>query len=611
MTNRAAAPAPSRAAHRRAAPSRRPARLRGVLAIVIPVMAGCSGHEATSPSNAFRSNPCLPGDTVQLAVAATARIDCSNGGTTVTFAGAGASYLVVPEFATDQAPFQFVSYSLASGDLNAAAASGSRVGAMLGRPLAAQAGGAGLLPPPRLGAAQFAADRLLRGRGRRLALSSAFRTYASRAARALSGAVPQAPPAPGSIRSFHVLSSFGATSTFANVAAQLAYVGTDVLLYVDTLAPAGGFTPTQLQAFGQYFDQTLYPIDTTAFGAPTDIDQNGRVIVLMSQVVNADTPASTCASQGYVAGFFNEEDFSGSTDPNSNQGEVFYTIVPDPAGTFSCAHSVTELEGVVPATFLHELQHLISFSQHVVVNGDLPGASWLDEGLSIVAEELGSLYYEQRCPPPACRTNPDQLFPDSSQGFVQDFLFDSYQYALLPDTASLTLESDANPGVSWRGGVWLLARYLGDQMGSGLYRQLERGPADGVADIEQATSRPFPSLFADFGLALYTDSLPGLPRATAPAVDRFVTRNVKQLWARLFATAGGSAGILFADPVRLFAITSDTSAAVVYPGTVTYFRLDTPASAAAVSIRFAAPGGAAFASTLKPQLAVFRLPPGQ
>ncbi len=50
-----------------------------------------------------------------------------------------------------------------------------------------------------------------------------------------------------------------------------------------------------------------------------------------------------------------------------------------------------------------------------------------------------------------------------------------------------------------------------------MYRQLELGPAGGVADIEQATGRPFPALFADFGLALYTDSLPGLARTAAPA----------------------------------------------------------------------------------------------
>lgn len=606
-------PAPGRAPHRRALPARRGgARRLAVLAIVAPVLAACATHDVTSPAGAFQNNPCLPNATVQLAVAGTLRVDCANGGTTVTFAGNGASYLVVPEFATAQAPFQLVLYSMASGPLSPAAVSARRVRGLVPEAAAAGPMASGGLPPQRAMAAQYAADRLLRSRARQQAMSGAFRAFASSVPRAPQGSVLRSPPPPGSIRSFHVVSSLAATPSYATVAAQLAYVGANVLLYVDTLAPAGGFTASQLQGFGQSFDQVLYPIDTTAFGSPTDIDQNGRVIVLLSPVVNGDTPSATCATQGYVAGFFNSEDFSGPADANSNQGEIFYAIVPDPAGTFSCAQTVANVQDAVPAIFLHELQHLINYSQHVVVSGGGAGASWLDEGLSIAAEELGSLHYETECPPPSCRSNPAQLFPDSSQGFVQGFLYDSYAFALLPDTASITLENDGDQGVSWRGGAWLLVRWLADQAGgSGFYRQLERGPSDGVADIELATGRSFPELFADFGLALHTDSLAGLPRTTAPSVNRFVTRNVKQLWARLFATSGPSSAFPLADPLQLFAITADTSTAVLYPGTVTYFRLDTPANAATVSIRFAVPGGAAFSSALKPQMAIFRLPPGQ
>ena len=552
----------------------------------------------------FTRNPCLPVDTVRIAVAATTRLDCSNGGTTVTFAGGGASYLIVPEFATDQAPFQLVHYSVASGPLSAAVTA-SRMQALaqlragLPQPGQPRAG----LPPWRPTAAQQAADRFLRQRARQLALSGAFRAAQIRAP---SAAV--APP--DTLRNFQVSSNF-AGSTWATVTARLAYTGANILLYLDTLAPAGGFTPTQLQTFGQYFDQTLFPIDTTAFGGPSDVDQNGHVIMLLSKTVNGLTPTATCNTQGFIAGFFDGEDFNGPTDPHSNQGEIFYSIVPDPNGVFSCAHTVAELSNVVPATFLHELQHLISFSQHVVVSGGQPEASWLDEGQSIAAEELGSLYYEAKCPPPSCRTDPAQLFPDSAQGFIQGFLYDSYQYGLLPDTASITLEDDGNLGESWRGGAWLLVRWLVDQGGTGMYRALEHGPSDGVAAIAQAAGRPFPAVFADFGLSLYTDSLPGLPRTTAPAIDRFTTRNLRQLWARLYTTSGPSTAIPLPMPVQLFAVTADTSTAVLYPGTVTYFRLDTPTSASAVSIRFAAPLGASFPATLNPQIAVFRLPPGQ
>jgi hypothetical protein len=284
-------------------------------------------------------------------------------------------------------------------------------------------------------------------------------------------------------------------------------VGPNLLVYVDTLAPAPGFASSDLQAFSQYLDQTLYSIVTGGFGPPTDVDQNGRVIMLLSPVVNAISAAADCSTQGFIAGFFAPGDFTNTA--NSNQGEVFYSIVPDPNGTVSCAHSVAGVGAAVPATFMHEMQHLIDYSQHVVVRGTAPESSWLDEGLSIVAEELGSVYFEQKCPPPSCRTNPAQLFPDSAQGFVQSFLYDSYQYGLLPDTASLTLNTDDTFGFEWRGGDWLLMRWLGDQFGSGVFLQLVQGPADGVSDIVAATGQSFQTLFGNFGVALVTDSLPG------------------------------------------------------------------------------------------------------
>ncbi|MEP6621276.1 MAG: hypothetical protein ABJE47_18265 [bacterium] len=564
----------------------------------------------TPPSTSFKNNPC-PGGTVQLGVAQSARVDCSAGGTTVTLAGNGASYIIVPQFATDQVPDTLVRYSIASGTTAAASIASSfsrsaalaRSSAMIGAPT-------GALPTYRPMAAQQAADRILRARARKSVDAGTVRASYLHSRTTQRSAALDAIPAVGSIRSFHVLSNFS-TNSFKTVGAKLSFAGNNLLLYVDTLAPAGGFTAQQLSDFGTTFDKTFYPIDTTAFGSPADLDQNGHVIMLMSPVVNADTPTASCNASGFVAGFFDTEDFNSATDPNSNQGEVFYSIVPDPSGTFSCAHSTADLGASVPATFMHELQHLIYFSQHVIVSGTGEGSSWMDEGLSIIAEELGSLYYEQKCPPPSCRTSASQLFPDSAQGFVSGFLFDSYQYAYLPDTASILLHDDSEDGFSWRGGTWLLMRYLGDQMGSSFFRKLEKGPANGILNIEQATGQSFPTLFANFGIALATDSLGGLPRTTAPATNRFSTRNVKALWARLFATSGGASDVPVANPVLLFPITADTASAVMSPGTMTYFRLDTPASAATVTIQFSRPAGVAFPPALKPQLAIFRLPAGQ
>jgi hypothetical protein len=586
---------------------------RGAFATAAVLVAACDSTSKVTSSGtpSYKLNPCSQSGTLTLAVATTALVDCTAGGTTLTLAGAGASYMIVPQFPTDQAQNQFVDYQMFYGTFTASAsASLSRLNAARLKLRAAGLAGA-TVPQGRNMTAQRRAEHVLRARAEARSRTSVLSASISRQRSAtLNAAV--APPAVGSIRTFHVASSF-TVNTWATVGARLAYAGANVLVYIDTLAPGGGFTGAQLNAFGALFDQTLYPIDTAAFGPPTDLDNNGRVIMLMTPTVNADSPAATCNSQGFVAGFFDSGDFDGPTDPNSNQGEIFYSIVPDSAAKFSCAHSVADVGFDVPGTFMHEMQHLINYSQHVVVSGGGQSSSWLDEGMSIVAEELGSLYYEAKCPPPACRTSPAQLFPDSSQGFVQDFLQDSYAYALLPDTATITLSTDDEGGFSWRGGAWLFARYLGDQYGNGVFRQLERGPANALADVQQVTGKTFQALFANFGVALYTDSLPGLPRNTAPAVNRFVTRNLPQLWARLFVTGGGpSSSFPYADPVVLFKVPqADTTASIMLPGTMTFFRLDTKTTDATVTIRFSGPGGAALLSTLHPQLAIFRLPPNQ
>lgn len=532
-------------------------------------------------------------------------MDCSTGGTTVTLAGNGASYLVVPQFATDQGANTAVSYMLSSGT---ATASASRTPTDLGISASRTAMGAAGLPTFRNLTAERAAEGVLRARSIQHGYGASVRSrLQAPVGSALRAFVP--PPPAGSLRTFRVVSNFSPVA-YKTVGSKLAYAGDNILIYIDTLAPANGFTATQLNDFGKLFDQTLYPIDTTAFGSPVDLDGNGRVVMLMSPVVNGDSPAAQCATQGFVAGFINTEDFNGPNDPNSNQGEVFYTIVPDPGATASCAHTVQDLGADVPATFLHELQHLIFFSQHVIVGGAPEGSSALDEGLSIVAEELGSKYYEDKCPPPSCRTSPTQLFPDSSQGFLNSFLYDSYQYALHPDTASIMLHQDDQNGFDWRGGNWLLARWLGDQMGSTVYRKFAKSTSNGAANIEQATGQTFGAIFANFGISLYTDSLPGLARFTLPSPNRFTSRNVKALWARLFVTSGGS-DVPTATPIQPRGITTDSTVRKMTPGSMSFYRLDTPASSASVTIRFAAPGGTALAATLKPQLAIFRLPAGQ
>jgi hypothetical protein len=393
--------------------------------------------------------------------------------------------------------------------------------------------------------------------------------------------------------------------TFRRVTARLDYVGTNILVYQDTLAPAGGFSAGQLASFGQLFDQTFYPLDLGAFGTPGDIDQNGRVIMLLSPVVNQLTSSDECASQGYIAGFFTGFDLT-SPDTSSNRGEIFYSVVPDPDGTQSCAHSIDAVLSDVPSVFLHELQHLINYSQHVLVHGGSSEDGWLDEGLSLVAQELGSLYYEQRFPPPSGRTNPDQLLPDSAEAFIEPEFAASYTYLLRPDTVALTEHSDAELGLVWRGGDWLLLRWLGDQLGAPFYQRLEQTGATGTANITAAAGEPFAGLFGDFGIALYADSLPGVSRGSIPPRDRFVTRTLRRVYQAYYNAAGPSPWAPRPFPLLPTPLTGTATGSLV-PGTTVFYQLATASDAPTVQLDFTDAGGAALPSRLHPQVAVFRL----
>jgi hypothetical protein len=574
----------------------------GVMTLAaVSLLAACG----SGPTSAGSGGPCTPTATVTLAPQQGATLDCSAGGTTITLAGNGATYLVVPEYAVGDVPYRFQTFTLSHDAPMAMAAVTAAPSVPLGAvapPTAPVFGLQSALPASRVNRRQASFD---------LRMLAAARRTASDIARA--GPPRAQTPGPvtardtiNQLRTFHVLAD-SVGSSFGTSVARLEFAGTNVYVYVDTAAPSNGFTPTQLANFGQYADNLLYNLDLNTFGAPTDVDHNGHVIMLLTQIVNGITPASECETEGYVAGFF----YSGDLAPGgraSNNGEIFYQVVPDPSGIFSCAHSVSSVVSTTPSTFLHELQHMINFGRHVILHNSPPEEGWLDEGESIVATELGARHYEALFPPPTGRTNPSQIFPDSAEPFITEQIFDSYNYLLHSDTISLTLHSDADCCLQWRGGDWLLLRYMGDQFDSTVYAKLENGPLTGTANLAAAAGVVFPTIFANFGVALYADSLPGVPRSAIPPQYQFQSYNFRTVYQALFASAGGQDNVTKAFPIETQALSagSPLSASMV-PGTMAYYRLATPSAASTVTLRFAASaGGATLPAGLHPQAAILR-----
>jgi hypothetical protein len=308
------------------------------------------------------------------------------------------------------------------------------------------------------------------------------------------------PPTLGSERSFQVCKSIECTA-FETVTATAKHVGPKGAIYLDNTVPPDGYTQAELDSVGYLFDNYLYPIDTVAFGRESDLDSNGVVVVLLTDQVNKLSP--DCNTSGSVIlGFFYGNDLIPS-NPGSNGGEVFYGLVPDPDNA-QCSISHEFASNYLAPTFIHEFQHMISFNQHVLLRGGLSEDTWLNEGLSHFAEELGGEQIpDAYCVDQDCRTQFDVGDLQNAYGY----LLDPESYFLIePATSSGTLEE--------RGANWLFVRWLVDQFGGGgsgtaFTRQLVGTQRLGAANVATLTGVPFGTLVPQWQLANYLDDLPG------------------------------------------------------------------------------------------------------
>ena len=277
----------------------------------------------------------------------------------------------------------------------------------------------------------------------------------SRKRLALAPQVAPAPPVVGDQRTFKVCGNLNCNS-FVSVTATAKHVGPKGAVYLDNAVPTGGFTQSDIDYVGTLFDNYMYPIDTTAYGRESDLDNNGVVIVLLTDAVNNLSPS--CNQTGAIVfGYFFGLDLI--PDPNSNQGEVFYSLVPDPANP-NCTVSHDEAIGGLPPTFIHEFQHMISFNRHVLLTPTATNTedTWLNEGMSMYAQELGGRQIPNtECPQFATAPNPClSQFAGGNVADAYDFLDDpESSYLVVPGNSPLTLAE--------YGGAWLFVRWFTQQ----------------------------------------------------------------------------------------------------------------------------------------------------
>lgn len=257
------------------------------------------------------------------------------------------------------------------------------------------------------------------------------------------------------------------------VNATLQYVGTHAAIYVDdTIWMQGDLAIDQelVDREGLFFDETTYPVITSVFGTPGDVNNDGHIGILLS-------PSAT--EPGGSGFFFGGDLFSRrELDPSfpTNEMELLYVAPPNTNDTID--------EDDIAPIIAHELQHLINFYFHSLVFGGRNGQNdeerWLDEGLSHLAEDFVA--------PGIANQNRRRQYLEQTdvQGIFIDNTF---------------------PNGTQRGGDYLFCRYLTDRFGEGIISKLVQTDKMGFDNISSAAGVSIEAIHRDWSRALFLSDL--------------------------------------------------------------------------------------------------------
>jgi hypothetical protein len=404
---------------------------------------------------------------------------------------------------------------------------------------------------------------------------------------------------------------------FTVVNSRVRALGDKVAIYVDDVvysdpkysAPNARYSDAELGDIARVFDDYLYPIDTLNFGRESDIDENGVVQVLLTPRINM--LSGNCNTTGSVIlGYFFALDLL-PNDPNSNDGEVFYSLVPDPLNSQCTINKESFAKPNLAPTFVHEFQHMISYNQHALVPGrnGTSEDTWLNEGLSHYAEELAG-----RIVPDTAGQAPGTTY---TQYALSNYL-NAYEY--LANVEANFLISPANTGgtLAERGAGWLFVRWAADQFGAGtdnlaefrvrgtnFTRALVQTGLLGAANVTAVSGESFSLLVTQWQMANYLDDLPGF----TPTSDRlrYITINLRSQFNQLHNQRPG-------DFVRPYPLAPDSTRTGVYSrsgtlrqGSGRHLRIIQDPGAFGVQLLLTNASGGTVSATAAPRVGLVRV----
>lgn len=321
-----------------------------------------------------------------------------------------------------------------------------------------------------------------------------------------------------------------------DIRAVVRRVGDNSIFVEDVDNPAGGFDPEDYDLLSDEFDNQIYEELESHFGPPSDLDENGRVVVVVSESVNRVSSSAV--------GFVVSVDFFPDQCPGGNGGEYYYArapdpdgVVPDPDGETGNEFSVGRARQLAPLLLAHEVTHIIQFGRRLP-EGRGAQAIWIMEGQATFAEEVVGHSYSGL--QPRSNLGPEQLFgeyPPAEVSWYVNSIFGLVSYFGLGfDDDTPFRVDDAPHRCTWLtvednepcdtqlvayGTTWSLLRWMsdhfGDEFGGGdreLQRRIIDSSRSGFAVFEHLLGMPKEEFLAPWAATLYADDrIQGTPDA--------------------------------------------------------------------------------------------------
>ncbi|MBT5056394.1 MAG: T9SS type A sorting domain-containing protein, partial [Gemmatimonadetes bacterium] len=248
---------------------------------------------------------------------------------------------------------------------------------------------------------------------------------------------------------------FGRVATQRVPATVLAVSQYGVAWGHDGSGAGGTQLPTaRIQEILNQFDAD-FDLLVTSLGVPSDVDGDGKTHFLFTPLVDS-TGFGGFVDAASILPF--------ATGGNGNQTDLIFISLGEPDLSYR-------------SLLAHEFQHLINFNQHVLVRFGDSEVSWLNEGLSHVAEDLVGGHRVG---------NADRVA------------------TYLADPTTVGLVGDASTSSAKRGGAYLFVRALVDRFGRQvLLALIGTGRAD-RDNLQYVTQEAFEDLLANFAAQLAT-----------------------------------------------------------------------------------------------------------